>query len=198
MPSWRSRTTCWSPTFRTIPISRASFGAISPAPIVERFPDALTQHRLRREIIATQLANSIINRGGPQFVVRIEDQTGASAASIATAFAAVRDSYGMTALNTEIDGLDNKIAGGLQLDLYAAVQRLLRDRVVWFLRNVDLTKGLAAHRHALSRRHRRRGGGARRALTAEAKAARDEPRQRNLRLPACRPISRAGSPACRR
>src|SRR6185436_4549898 len=115
-----------------------------PGPIAERFPDALTQHRLRREIIATQLANSIINRGGPQFVVRTEDQTGASAASIATAFAAVRDSYGMTVLNTEIDGLDNKIAGGLQLDLYASVQRLLRDRVVWFLRNVDLSKGLAA------------------------------------------------------
>ncbi len=103
-----------------------------------------SHHRLRREIIATQLANSIINRGGPQFVVRTEDQTGASAASIATAFAAVRDSYGMTALNTEIDGLDNKIGGSLQLDLYASVQRLLRDRVVWFLRNVDLTKGLAA------------------------------------------------------
>ncbi|MPZ36869.1 MAG: NAD-glutamate dehydrogenase, partial [Rhizobiales bacterium] len=115
-----------------------------PGPIVKRFPDALEQHRLRREIIATQLANSIINRGGPQFVVRTEDQTGASAASIATAFAAVRDSYGMTALNTEIDGLDNKVPGNLQLDLYAAVQRLLRDRVVWFLRNVDLTRGLAA------------------------------------------------------
>jgi glutamate dehydrogenase len=119
-------------------------GRYFPGPIADRFPDAISHHQLSREIIATQLANSIINRGGPQFVVRTEDQTGASAASIATAFAAVRDSYGMTALNTEIDGLDNKIPGGLQLDLYASVQRLLRDRVVWFLRNVDLTKGLAA------------------------------------------------------
>jgi glutamate dehydrogenase len=117
-------------------------GRYFPGPIAEKFPDALEHHRLRREIIATQLANSIINRGGPQFVVRTEDQTGASAASIATAFAAVRDSYGMTALNTEIDGLDNVIPGALQLDLYASVQRLLRDRVVWFLRNVDLTQGL--------------------------------------------------------
>ena len=50
----------------------------------------------------------------------------------------------MTALNTEIDGLDNKIPGKLQLELYAAVQDLLLDRVVWFLRNVDLSKGLAA------------------------------------------------------
>jgi glutamate dehydrogenase len=49
----------------------------------------------------------------------------------------------MTALNTAIDGLDNKISGKLQLDLYAAVQDLLLDRIIWFLRNVDLSKGLA-------------------------------------------------------
>jgi glutamate dehydrogenase len=77
-------------------------------------------------------------------VVRIADQTGASPASIVAAFAAVRDSYGMTALNTEIDKLDNKIPGKLQLELYAAVQDLLLDRVVWFLRNVDLSKGLVS------------------------------------------------------
>lgn len=124
------------------PYLARELGRYFPGPIAEKFPDALTHHRLCRDIISTQLANSIINRGGPQFVVRTEDQTGASAANIATAFAAVRDSYGMTALNTEIDGLDNVIPGALQLDLYASVQRLLRDRVVWFLRNVDLTQGL--------------------------------------------------------
>ena len=57
-------------------------------------------------------------------------------------FAAVRDSYDMTALNTAIDGLDNKISG-VPVDLYAAVQDLLLDRIIWFLRNVDLAKGLA-------------------------------------------------------
>ena len=56
-------------------------------------------------------ANSMINRGGPSLIVRIADQTGAAPAAIAAAFAAVRDSYGMTALNTAIDGLDNKISG---------------------------------------------------------------------------------------
>jgi glutamate dehydrogenase len=77
-------------------------------------------------------------------VVRIADQTGASAAQIAAAFAAVRDSYGMTALNSAIDALDTKISGQLQLELYQAVQDLLLDRLVWFLRNVDLAQGLAA------------------------------------------------------
>ena len=114
-----------------------------PRAIQDRFPDAVESHRLRREIIATGLANSIINRGGPGFVVRLADQTGADIATIASAFAAVRDSYGMTALNTAIDALDTRVPGSAQLEHYAAIQDLLIDRVVWFIRNVDLSKGLA-------------------------------------------------------
>jgi len=119
-------------------------GRYFPKEIAAQFPDALTRHRLRREIIATQLGNSMINRGGPSLIVRIADQTGAAPAAIAAAFAAVRDSYGMTALNGAIDDLDNRIAGKLQLDLYAAVQDLLLYRIIWFLRNVDLAQGLAS------------------------------------------------------
>jgi glutamate dehydrogenase len=119
-------------------------GRYFPKAIADKFPDALEHHRLRREIIATQLANSMINRGGPSLLVRIADQTGAPPARIAAAFAAVRDSYGMTALNSEIDALDTKISGKLQLELYQAVEDLLLDRLVWFLRNVDLAQGLAA------------------------------------------------------
>src|SRR6202040_2893736 len=119
-------------------------GRYFPDALAQAFPDALEQHRLRREIIVTQLANSMINRGGPSLVVRIADQTGAAAAQIAAAFAAVRDSYGMSALNGAIDALDNRVSGTLQLELYGAVQNLLLDRLVWFLRNVDFREGLAA------------------------------------------------------
>ena len=114
-----------------------------PKALAEKFPDALEKHRLRREIISTQLANSMINRGGPSLVVRIADQTGASPEAIAFAFAAVRNSYDMPALNDEINALDGKVAGKVQLKLYAAVEDLLLDRLVWFLRNADLSKGLA-------------------------------------------------------
>jgi len=115
-----------------------------PPSVSTRFPDALQNHRLRREIIAAQLTNSMINRGGVTLIARIADQTGAGADRIAAAFAAVRNSYDMTGLNTEIEALDNRIAGKLQLDLFAAVQDVLLDRIVWFLRNVDLGQGLAA------------------------------------------------------
>lgn len=114
-----------------------------PSHLVERYPDALDNHRLRREIISTQLTNSMINRGGPSFAVRIADQTGAPAAAIAAAFFVVRNSYDMISLNSAIDALDNKITGKLQLDLYAAIEDLLLDRIVWFVRNVDISKGLA-------------------------------------------------------
>src|ERR1019366_3299703 len=100
-----------------------------PKEMSEHYDDALHAHRLRREIIATQLTNSMINRG-------------AATAAIAAAFAAVRNSYELIALNGEIDALDNKISGKAQLDLYAAVQDLLLDRLVWFLRNADLKQGL--------------------------------------------------------
>src|SRR5262249_42737686 len=115
-----------------------------PPAVAEKYPDALTEHRLRREIIATQLANSMINRGGPTLVMRISDDTHAPTSRIATAFAAMRNSYDLIGLNTEVEVLDNRIPGKLQLDLFAAVQDLLLDRIVWFLRNVDLGKGLAA------------------------------------------------------
>src|SRR5262249_14469838 len=125
------------------PYLARELGRYFPRAIAEKYPDALEHHRLRREIIATQLANSMINRGGPSLIVRIADQTGASPAAIASAFAATRDSYELTALNAAIDALDSKMSGKLQLDLYLDVQNLLLDRLVWFLRVVDVSKGLA-------------------------------------------------------
>jgi len=144
-----------------------------PKAIVERFPDAVASHRLRREIIATQLANSMINRGGPTLIVRIADQTGAAPAAIAGAFAAARDSYGLTGLNTSLDGLDAKLPGRIQLDLYAAVQDLLLDRLVWFLRNVDLSKGLADVVSHFGTGIETVAGVLDRVLSSEALAARD-------------------------
>jgi glutamate dehydrogenase len=115
----------------------------------------------------------MINRGGPTLVARIADQTGASPAAIATAFAAVRDSYDMPAFNDAINTLDGKVSGKTQLSLYASVQNLLLDRLIWFLRNADLSQGLAA----LVERHRAAitalSGAIDTVLTPQAAAARE-------------------------
>ncbi len=112
-----------------------------PALLRERFPDAIATHRLRREIIATQLANAILNHGGPAIVPRLVDETGADTPTIAAAYAATQDSFGLPELNAAIDALDNRVPGDLQLALYAALQDLMLDRMVWFIRNVELTGG---------------------------------------------------------
>ena len=113
-----------------------------PKPLREGYPDAVASHRLRREIIATILANDIINRGGPSFAVRLADETGADVATIASAFAAAFDSFRLGELYADIDALDNRIDGKLQLDLYAAVAEIVMSRTVWFIRNVDFKEGL--------------------------------------------------------
>jgi glutamate dehydrogenase len=101
-------------------------------------------HRLRREIIATSLANAVINRGGPACVVRLADETDADVATIVMAFVAVDESYGLQRLNAAIDALDTRIDGQLQLGLYATVQDLLLSRMVWYVRNADFKAGLDA------------------------------------------------------
>ena len=114
-----------------------------PGLMRERFAAEIAGHRLRREIVATRLANAIVNRGGPALVVRLVDQTGASPDRVAAAFVAARDAFDFERLYAEIDALDAKIPGALQLQLYAGVRDLLMHRMVWFLRNVDFSGGIA-------------------------------------------------------
>ncbi|TGD96576.1 NAD-glutamate dehydrogenase [Methylobacterium nonmethylotrophicum] len=112
-----------------------------PPVLVARYPDAVQGHRLRREIIATSLANAIVNRGGPTIVSRLADETGAEAPAIAAAYAVTRDAFGLIDLNKAVDGLDGAIGGDQQLALYADLQDLLRQRMVWFIRNGEAVPG---------------------------------------------------------
>jgi glutamate dehydrogenase len=115
-----------------------------PREVQDKFPTAVQLHRLRREIIATSLANAVINRGGPACVVRLIDETDADIPTIVMAYVAVDESYGLKRLNAVIDALDTRIDGQLQLGLYAALQDLLLSRMVWYVRNVDFKAGLDA------------------------------------------------------
>ena len=56
-----------------------------------------------------------------------------------------RDSFGFIELHGEIDALDNKIPSAVQLELYLAVQNLVRQQTVWFLRNVSVNGDLAQY-----------------------------------------------------
>ncbi|WP_104530575.1 NAD-glutamate dehydrogenase domain-containing protein, partial [Blastococcus saxobsidens] len=50
--------------------------AYFPQAVRERWPDRVAVHPLAREITATQLANDLVNRVGPGFLVRLEERHG--------------------------------------------------------------------------------------------------------------------------
>jgi glutamate dehydrogenase len=124
--------------------------AYFPDRMEKKFAADIASHRLRREIIARVVANDLINRGGPSFVTRLMDATGRGAREVVRAFAVVRDGFGLPALYREIDALDNKIDGQMQLDLYAAVGRLVLTASAWDLKNGDGSAALGAQIAALS------------------------------------------------
>ncbi|MBA3449320.1 MAG: NAD-glutamate dehydrogenase, partial [Pseudaminobacter sp.] len=109
--------------------------AYFPDRMEKKYTAEIRGHRLRREIITRVLVNDVVNRGGPSFVSRIQDMTGCTAAEVVRAFAVVRDGFDLPALYGEIDALDNRIDGQLQLDLYQAVGWLIYATSAWFLKN---------------------------------------------------------------
>jgi glutamate dehydrogenase len=114
-----------------------------PQRMQAQFADEIETHRLRREIVATVIANGLINRGGPAFVSRLRGETAASAAEIAAAFAVARHSFRLRELHLLADHLDAKVKFSVQIGLYLDLQLLVRRATQWFLRNADLTVSLA-------------------------------------------------------
>ncbi len=104
-----------------------------PLPIQKRFPRAIGRHRLRREIIATATTNSLVNRMGPTFVTRAQEDTGAEPAAIARAYTAAREIFAMREVWERIESLDNKVTAALQYEAAFQTSRLLRHATYWLL-----------------------------------------------------------------
>src|SRR3984957_8473047 len=85
-----------------------------PGPVRTRYARVISRHRLRREIIAMATTNSLVNRMGPTFVARAQDDTGAAPARIARAYTAAREIFDMRDLWAQIEALDNRVSAKLQ------------------------------------------------------------------------------------
>ena len=106
-----------------------------PEPLRKRFETVIRGHRLRREIIATSVTNSMVNRVGAAFVNQVAAEHGSAPSDIARAYAITRDSYGLRPLWAEIEALDNKVPAAVQTDMLLDVGRLVERGTLWFLRN---------------------------------------------------------------
>ena len=95
-----------------------------PAKMQKVHGEDIRSHRLRREIIATVLANEAINLGGPAFVSTLTDGSGFVSADVVKAAVIARDGYGLQPLHAGIDALDNVVNGTVQNELYEELGRI--------------------------------------------------------------------------
>ena len=93
----------------------------------------MQRHRLRREIIATVVTNSIVNRAGATFMLRMQEDTGRTPGEVAKAFTITRETLEARQLWAQIDALDGKVPESVQLDALMVIWTMQRSFTRWLL-----------------------------------------------------------------
>ena len=121
-----------------------------PVALRERFGAYIPRHPLRREIVATHVVNSMVNRVGPTFVHHMGELTGSTAPQVVKAYLLAREVFGSVDLWQRIESLDNQVADAVQREMIVAWRGLVHRATAWFLRSrhLDEAAGSAAERLA--------------------------------------------------
>lgn len=113
------------------------------ATLINYFPTALKTgheeqiktHRLRPEIIASVVTNKVINRLGPTFVFRMQQELNAASEDVAVAFVIVEEIFNLQSLWSSIEALDNHISSDEQYRMQILVRGLVERSTHWLIRN---------------------------------------------------------------
>jgi len=104
-----------------------------PTALRQRSEEQIKRHRLHREIIATAVTNSMVNRVGVAFFHEVRDRTGMPSADVARAYVITREVFGLRALWGAIEGQDNKIPATVQYQMLLECGRAMERGTSWFL-----------------------------------------------------------------
>jgi len=107
-----------------------------PTVLRERFAAQLSNHQLRRELVATVLANDVVNMGGMTFIFEVKEETGLAVEDIVASFVAVREIFGLPAIWQGVQALDYKVNAAVQYDMLNSIANSMKTQVLWLLRNV--------------------------------------------------------------
>ncbi|WP_116044918.1 NAD-glutamate dehydrogenase [Amycolatopsis palatopharyngis] len=110
-------------------------GEYFPQPLRERFPDAIGDHPLHRQIITTLIVNEVVDGAGISFAFRLSEEMNATATDAVRAFAVVTSVYDLPSLWATIDALDNVVATEVADELVLETRRVLDRAARWFLTN---------------------------------------------------------------
>ncbi|GAB3134685.1 NAD-glutamate dehydrogenase [Marisediminicola antarctica] len=104
-----------------------------PRQLSERFDAELDTHPLRREIIATVVANDMINLGGVTFAFRAIEETSADQAAVARAFVALRHVFELDKMVDELNNLPSSFPTEHWTAVHLDIRRLLDRAVRWLV-----------------------------------------------------------------
>jgi glutamate dehydrogenase len=114
-----------------------------PSALRARYAAVMPRHPLKREIVATHVLNSMVNRVGATFVHRLMEATGRDPAQIVRAYMLARESFGLVPMWQEIEALDNKVPDVVQASMVIELGRLVLRATMWFLRSRRLAEPMA-------------------------------------------------------
>ena len=117
------------------PYLEPELGRYFPSPLRARFAEQIDRHRLRREIIATQIGNQMVNISGISFDHRITEDTGVGVVDITRAWIATRDVFDLGRWWDQIDELGAEVRLDVQVELFLEARRTLERGVSWILRH---------------------------------------------------------------
>ncbi|MDD9194701.1 NAD-glutamate dehydrogenase [Aliivibrio sp. S3MY1] len=106
-----------------------------PTELQRNYKAEMDNHPLRSEIIATCLANQMVNEMGCNFITRLQEETGYTVTDIANAYSATRAIFDFGDLFKQIRNLDNISTTEAQYEALFAMRRTIRRVTRWLLRN---------------------------------------------------------------
>mgnify|MGYP001168788220 FL=1 len=104
-----------------------------PRPLQQKYAKEMEKHPLKREIIATAVTNTMINRMGATFLLRMQEDSGRSTGEVAKAFTITRETLDARQLWQQIDALDGKVRESVQVDALQVIWNLQRSFTRWLL-----------------------------------------------------------------
>ncbi|MEO8747033.1 MAG: NAD-glutamate dehydrogenase domain-containing protein, partial [Rhodanobacter sp.] len=116
-----------------------------PLPLHEKYAANMQRHRLKREIIATAVTNSTINRMGATFMMRMQEDTGKDPGAIAKAYTAAREILDARDFWAKIEAQDSKVTEDTQMNAIKQIWSLLRHLTRWLLNRPGGSSGVAAN-----------------------------------------------------
>jgi glutamate dehydrogenase len=109
--------------------------AYFPDKVVERFGDLLSEHPLRRELVATIAANDVVDSQGITFLWRLMAETGAEPADVVRAYRIAREVTAAERRWADIEAMDGVVDPVVQNELMNGADWLVEMAARWFVMN---------------------------------------------------------------